>query len=101
MPVGGFAGALAAQVDRQQGVALSHHANVRVGQRDLGLDHAALQRVGAALDKAQLKGVKTSLIMLDGVAMVANVAERRIVTALPVAASKERVFTNIDGVVFA
>ena len=95
---------LAEQLQRQQpapaapgGVGLSNHA----AKRALGLDAASMARLGSAMDKAQQKGGRTSLIVLDGVAVVANVQERKIVTAMPVEQSKEKVFTNVDSVVFA
>ena len=86
---------LAEQLQRQQpapaapgSVGLSNHAAKRVDQRALGLDAASMARLGSAMDKAQQKGGRTSLIVLDGVAVVANVQERKIVTAMPVEQSK-------------
>jgi flagellar operon protein len=98
---GAFGQLLAAQLSKQGNVSLSGHAQVRFEQRDLALDGAAVQRLSSALDKAHVKGIRTSVIMLDGMAMVANVADRRIVTALNAVQAKDKVFTNVDGVVIA
>ena len=98
---GGFQATFDAEVARQARVELSGHAQSRVAQRGLTLDSAAIQRLGRALDRAQAKGGRSSLIVIDDVALVANVPERRVVTALQTGEAKEWVFTNIDSVVFA
>ena len=98
---GAFRAVFDAEVARQSRVELSHHAQARVAQRGLALDAAALERIGRALDKAQEKGGHSSLIVIDDVALVTNVPARRVVTALETREARERVFTNIDSVVFA
>lgn len=98
---GAFGKVLNTELQRRANLSLSGHAQVRFEQRDLALDPVAVQRLSSALDKAHDKGIRTSVIMLDGMAMVANVTDRRIVTALNAAQAKERVFTNVDGVVIA
>ncbi|MBI2885993.1 MAG: flagellar biosynthesis protein [Chloroflexi bacterium] len=98
---GSFAAVLAGAEASQRGVELSSHAARRILQRELPLDARALERLGRAMDRAQSKGVRSPLILLDGMAVVANVAHRRIVTAMETGQAREQVFTNIDGVVFA
>lgn len=100
-PAGSFAAILAGAVAPQRRVEVSSHAARRILQRELPLDAGALERVGRAMDRAQSKGVRSPLILLDGMAVVANVAHRRIVTAMEAGQAREQVFTNIDGVVFA
>ncbi len=97
----GFRATFDAEMARQARVEISGHAQARVAQRGLTLDGAALERVGRALDRAQAKGGRSSLIVIDNVALVTNVPERRVVTVLETGEAKERVFTNIDSVVFA
>lgn len=96
-----FQQALAAALERRQPVQLSGHANVRVAQRSLALDGPAMERLSRAVDRAHEKGVRSSLVLLDGIAAVVNVPERRVVTAMEAGEAEQRVFTNIDGVVFA
>jgi flagellar operon protein len=82
-------------------VQLSNHARDRLAQRNINLDAESMQRVGNAIDKVQAKGGRSSLILLDGLALVTNVPDRRVVTAIETSQAKEQVFTNIDSVVFA
>lgn len=83
------------------GVQLSSHAQKRVGRRDLDLDPARMQRLDSAITRAAEKGSRNSVVMLDGLAVVVDVRQRTVVTALNAQQGKERVFTNIDSVVIA
>ncbi len=47
------------------------------------------------------KGAKNSVVMLDDLAVVVDVRDRKVVTAIQAQQGKERVFTNIDSVVIA
>ena len=46
-----------------------------------------------------MKGIKESLMIMDKLAFIVNVPSSTVVTALDSSASKEQVFTNIDGAV--
>lgn len=88
------------------GVQFSRHAQNRVDRRDLNLDPATMTRLNNAIDRAAQKGSKSSVVMLDGLAVVVDVRDRTVVTAMNTNGTagqpgKERVFTNIDSVVVA
>lgn len=84
-----------------EGLQLSRHAQKRVERRDLDLDPARLSRLSNAISRAAEKGSRSSVVMLDDLAVVVDVPQRTVVTAMPTQAGKERVFTNIDSVVIA
>lgn len=84
-----------------EGVQLSRHAQKRVDRRDLDLDPARLERLNSAINRAADKGSRNSVVMLDDLAVVVDVRERTVVTAMNAQAGRERVFTNIDSVVIA
>jgi flagellar operon protein len=79
----------------------SKHAQRRIEQRGLGLDPARLARLEQAVERAESKGSRDSLILLDELALVVSVQNRTVVTAIDQAHRKEHVFTNIDSVVIA
>ena len=60
-----------------------------------------MRRLETAVDRAQAKGSRDSLILLDDLALVVSVTNRTVVTAVNEASQRERVFTNIDSVVIA
>ncbi|MFN8638393.1 MAG: TIGR02530 family flagellar biosynthesis protein [Dehalococcoidia bacterium] len=79
----------------------SNHALKRIEQRGLQLDGPRLERLGQAVDRAESKGSRDSLILLDELALVVSVQNRTVVTAMDESSRKEHVFTNIDSVVIA
>ena len=81
------------------GLSLSRHAQHRIGRRDLAIDAAAAQRLNAAVHRAAEKGARTSVVMLDNLAVVVDIRQRTVVTAMNQTGGEGRVFTNIDSVV--
>lgn len=82
-------------------IKFSNHATQRLESRNIELSEASLSKLNEAVDKAEAKGSKDSLVMMDDTAFIVNVPNRTVVTALPVGDSEENVFTNIDSVVLA
>lgn len=82
-----------------EGIQLSRHAQKRVDRRDLSLDQAQLGRLDSAISRAAEKGSRNSIVMLDDLAVVVDVRQRTVVTAMHQEGG--RVFTNIDSVVIA
>lgn len=80
-------------------VRISHHAEVRLQQRGISLEPDQLAKLGSAIDKAASKGAKDSLMLLDGTALIVNIPNRTVVTALDGASMKDNVFTQIDSAV--
>ncbi|MBD2845283.1 flagellar biosynthesis protein [Paenibacillus sp. IB182496] len=77
----------------------SHHAEVRMRQRGIELQPEQLTRIASAIDEAEAKGAKDSLVMFRDVAMIVNVPSRTVVTALEGKAAQGNVFTQIDSAV--
>ncbi len=94
--------AFRALLDRSQSnVAFSGHAARRIEQRGMQLDESHMQRLQSAVDRAEAKGSKDSLILMDDLALVVSIKNRTVVTAVDQANQKEQVFTNVDSVVIA
>jgi len=82
-------------------VKFSSHALKRLEERNIELSDAEMNKINTAIERAELKGSKDSLVMMDQTAFIVNIPNKTVITALPIAESKENVFTNIDSVVFA
>lgn len=82
-------------------VKFSSHALKRLEERNIELSEAEMTKINTAIERAELKGSKDSLVMMDQTAFIVNIPNKTVITALPIAESKENVFTNIDSVVFA
>jgi flagellar operon protein len=84
-----------------QGVRFSNHALKRLQSREINLNSDNVNRLSDAIDKAEKRGGKSSLVMVDDLAFIVNVHDRTVVTALDTNQRGEGVFTQIDSVVFA
>lgn len=82
-------------------VKFSSHATKRLESRDIHLSETEVSRLQNAVQLAESKGAKDSLVMMDNTAFIVNIPNKTVVTALPVDKEGENVFTNIDSVVFA
>jgi flagellar operon protein len=80
---------------------LSRHAEKRVQRRELDLDGDRMGRLQGAVDRAAEKGARNSIVMLDELAVVVDVRQRTVITAMNQEGGRDRVFTNIDSVVIA
>ena len=92
-----FASILDNKIQKNDKVTFSKHANSRLQQRNINLSDTEIEKISNAINKADEKGIKNSLIMMDEIALIANIKSRTIVTAVD--SVKDKVFTNIDGVV--
>jgi len=84
-----------------QRVRFSNHAQSRLQSREINLNSENVGRLSDAIDKAEKRGGKSSLVMVDDLAFIVNVQSRTVVTALDKNQRGEGVFTQIDSVVFA
>jgi len=78
---------------------LSAHAAERLRSSRIVLTPEHMRRLSGAVSKAEAKGARESLILLDGVAFVVSVKNRTVITAIGPDRLKENVFTNIDSAV--
>ncbi len=75
----------------------SKHASMRLNERNVSLSSEQIKRVESGIDKASKKGINDSLVLVDNVALVVNVKNKVVITAMN--SENENIFTNIDGAV--
>jgi len=94
-----FANILQQQIQSQDKLKFSKHASMRLDVRQIILSDDQMNRLEAGVSKAEAKGIKESLVLMDNVALVVNIENKTVVTALDQSEAREHVFTNIDGAV--
>jgi flagellar operon protein len=78
----------------------SNHASKRLEQRGIQFSKEQMTSLNQAIDKAAAKGSKDSLILMqNNVALIVNVPNRTVVTAMDGNSMKDNVFTQIDSAV--
>jgi flagellar operon protein len=85
--------------DEKLVVRFSQHAEQRLKQRGIEFNPEQMAKLEIAIDKAAKKGAKDSLVLLQDVALIVNVKNRMVVTAMDGSSMKDNVFTQIDSAV--
>ena len=83
------------------GLKVSAHAKERIQSRSIPFGATEMTRMEKAVKKAEAKGCRESIVMLDRNAFVVSVRNKTIITAMDGINVKENVFTNIDSAVIA
>jgi flagellar operon protein len=96
-----FKSILDKKLKSNDGLVVSKHAKLRMDSRNINLSDSQMKKIEDAVKKADEKGVKDSLVIMDNMAFVVNVKSKTMITAANNNDLKENIFTNIDGAVFA
>ena len=77
----------------------SKHAANRLSTRNIELSDSQVMRLQDGMEKANAKGIKDSLVIVDELAFIVNIPSSTVVTAMDQNETSENIFTNIDGAV--
>ena len=77
----------------------SKHASMRLEERNISLSQEQKDRLETGTQKAEAKGIKDSLVLMDSLAFIVNIPNKTVVTAMEQGESQESIYTNIDGAV--
>ncbi len=95
------------QLQKNQKLHFSAHAQNRLSDRDIQLTPEALTKLTEAVDRAADKGARDALVLMPGaasgddLALVVSVANRTVITAVDGDHLNGNVFTHIDSAVIA
>ncbi len=88
------------EILHQHRVSFSKHANQRTEERNIKMSQADLGRLGEACSKAEEKGIRDALIVMNDSAFIVNAANKVVITVMDKSEMKDNVFSNIDGAIF-
>lgn len=77
----------------------SKHASMRLQSRNIELSTEQKERLETGAEKAEAKGMRESLVIVDSYSFIVNVPNKTVVTAMDQTESEDNVYTNIDGAV--
>jgi len=89
------------RIKQSEELVFSKHAKNRLSERNIDLSDKQLERLKDGADKAEKKGIKESLVLVDNLAFIVNVKNNTVITAMDQTESNENIFTNIDGAVIS
>lgn len=87
------------ELNKASGIKISGHAMERLKRRNIELDSTDMKKLTEAIDKADLKGARESLLLYKDIAFIASIRSKTIITAIDSENTKDNVFTNIDSAV--
>lgn len=82
-------------------LSFSWHARQRLAQRSLDLSGDELERLDQAVRVLSRKGGKLALVLLDRLALLVSIKNRRVITIAAQEQLEQSVFTNIDSAAVA
>lgn len=88
-----------AELAQAKNITISKHAHDRLYSRGLELTADRLNDLAGAIDRAQSKGSKETLVLTDDVAFVVSVENRSVITVFDRQNLRDGVVTSIDSAV--
>lgn len=86
-------------VNQSSELKFSKHASMRLQSRNIELSSEQKERLETGAERAEEKGMKESLVIVDSYSFIVNVPSKTVVTAMDQNESEENIYTNIDGAV--
>jgi flagellar operon protein len=80
-------------------IKFSGHALERLQKNNITLSPQDMERLSEAVEKAETKGSRESLVLMDDLALIVSIKNHTVITAIDGQRLKENVFTNIDSAV--
>ncbi len=77
----------------------SKHAGERLRQRNITLSDEQMKRLQDGARKAEEKGIKESLVIMDSLSFIVNTGNNTVITAMEQSSDADNIYTNIDGAV--
>ena len=99
IPTTSFGSILQQKLQEKESITFSKHANMRLDARNIELNSEQMQKLQNGIERAEQKGIKESLVLMDNIALIVNIEKKTVVTALDQKEAREHIFTNIDGAV--
>ncbi|HEY8462556.1 MAG TPA: TIGR02530 family flagellar biosynthesis protein [Bacillota bacterium] len=87
------------KLEEETTVKFSAHALKRLESRQISFSQKDLALLKDAVNRAEAKGARESLILMDQLALVVSIKNRTVITAVDGNSMKDNVFTNIDSAV--
>lgn len=85
--------------EAQQKLKISKHASQRIEQRKIDISDVEWNKIEEKMILAKEKGLNESLVLTQNAALIVNVKNSVVVTALDRTEAGNQVFTNIDSAI--
>lgn len=84
-------------IDKKDNIKISAHAEQRMAERNIKLQHSDIERLKDAMNDLEKKGARESLMLYKDMAFIASVRNRTIITTMQ--NNDMEIVTNIDSAI--
>ncbi|MEH7382528.1 TIGR02530 family flagellar biosynthesis protein [Bacillus sp. JJ1533] len=86
-------------LEKETSLVISKHAQKRLDERNIRIQDSKWNEIQLKISEAKTKGVKDSLVVTDNAALIVNVPNNTVITAMNRDEANAQIFTNINGTI--
>jgi flagellar operon protein len=86
-------------LEKETGLVISKHAQKRLDERNINIQDSKWKEIQTKITEAKTKGIRDSLVVTNNAALIVNVPNNTVITAMNRDEANSQIFTNINGTI--
>ena len=86
-------------LEKETSIVISKHAQKRLDERNISIQDSKWQEIQMKISEAKTKGIRDSLVVTNDAALIVNVPNNTVITAMNREEANSQIFTNINGTI--
>ncbi|MFS0865101.1 TIGR02530 family flagellar biosynthesis protein [Fredinandcohnia sp. 179-A 10B2 NHS] len=84
---------------KESHLVISKHAQKRLDERNITIQESKWHEIQEKVTEAKSKGIRDSLVVMNNAALIVNVPNNTVITAMNRNEANSQIFTNINGTI--
>ena len=86
-------------LEKEANLVISKHAQKRLDERNISIQDSKWKQIQMKISEAKTKGIRDSLVVTNDAALIVNVPNNTVITAMNRDEANSQIFTNINGTI--
>ncbi|WP_077617820.1 TIGR02530 family flagellar biosynthesis protein [Bacillus sinesaloumensis] len=86
-------------LEKETSIVISKHAQKRLDERNISIQDYKWKEIQMKISEAKTKGIRDSLVVTNDAALIVNVPNNTVITAMNREEANSQIFTNINGTI--
>ncbi|MEH7234768.1 TIGR02530 family flagellar biosynthesis protein [Bacillus sp. JJ1562] len=86
-------------LEKETSLVISKHAQKRLDERNISIQDSKWKEIQIKISEAKTKGIRDSLVVTNNAALIVNVPNNTVITAMNRDEASSQIFTNINGTI--
>ncbi len=86
-------------LEKETNLVISKHAQKRLDERNISIQDSKWKEIQVKISEAKTKGIRDSLVVTNNAALIVNVPNNTVITAMNRDEASSQIFTNINGTI--